>query len=193
MTFDNLDDIKDRWRDANAPLSELTDDTLRLSHRALLRRGSAQDRLASQYRRMIAISIAGIFIWLGAVMHIEFASWARPWLIAASMLFFGLIGCYDYYLYRGVRRIDLATWPVNDVVLEGRRLLRLHKIGVMIFILPAIGLVTFMVCALDMPGTEREGFLIGVLCGAVIGLIAGILTLLRFFRLYRTLTDGLGD
>ena len=45
MNIENLDDIKARWQDANAPLGEMADETLRLSRKALLRRGSAQDKL----------------------------------------------------------------------------------------------------------------------------------------------------
>ena len=187
----NLDDIKQQWQQANAPLSALTDDTVRLSRRALLRRGSAQDKLAAQYRRMIILSGVGFVLWVTSIFLIDVAAWACPWLIVASAVFFATSGGLDLYLYRAVRRIDLASWPVSDVALEGRRLLRFHKFCILLLLPMAFGLLFFLVCTIDAPAEERQGILWGMAVGGAIGLCAGVAILLRFLRLYRTLTDDL--
>lgn len=191
LNIDSLDDMKHCWQDANAPLADMADDTLRLSRRALLRRGSAQDKLAAQYRRMVVLSVAGLALWLFWVFSMDFLGWARPWLAGAAALFFITAGVMDFYLYRAVRRIDVASWPVSAVALEGRRLLGLHKIFILVLLPLAIGLVFFMVYSLDVPADERLGILWGVGVGGAIGLAIGIVILLRFLRLYRTLTDDL--
>ena len=64
MNIENLDDIKSSWQQANAPLSSMAGETLRESRKALLRRGSAQDKLAAQYRRMACAAAAGLAVWL---------------------------------------------------------------------------------------------------------------------------------
>ena len=191
MNIENLDDIKARWQDANAPLGEMADETLRLGRKALLHRGSAQDKLAAQYRRMIGLSVIGLVMWLFCVFDMDFAAWARPWLAVAAAFFFVTAGAMDLYLYRAVKRIDLASWPVSAVALEGRRLLRLHKMFIFLLLPVALGLVFFMVVSLDVPPHERQAILWGVGIGGFFGLAVGTALFLRFLRLYRTLTDDL--
>lgn len=119
MNIENLDDIKSSWQQANAPLSSMAGETLRESRKALLRRGSAQDKLAAQYRRMACAAAAGLAVWLFAVLTmLDFVAWARPWLAVATVVFFVTSGVMDLWLCRAVRRIDLAAWPVSAVALE---------------------------------------------------------------------------
>lgn len=193
MNIENLDDIKSRWQQANAPLSSMAGETLRESHKALLRRGSAQDKLAAQYRRMACVAAAGMLLWLSAVLRmLDFAAWARPWLAVATVVYFATSAAMDLWLCKAVRRIDLAVWPVSAVALEGRRLLRLHKIFILVLLPMAFGLLFFMVWALDVPPHERVWILRGMAAGGVAGIAIGVCILVRFLRLYRTLTDDLG-
>ena len=193
MNIENLDDIKSSWQQANAPLSSMAGETLRESRKALLRRGSAQDKLAAQYRRMACAAAAGLAVWLFAVLTmLDFVAWARPWLAVATVVFFVTSGVMDLWLCRAVRRIDLAAWPVSAVALEGRRLLRVHKIFILVLLPMAFGLLFFMVWALDVPPREREGIMWGMAAGGAAGIAIGVCILVRFLRLSRTLTDDLG-
>ena len=79
----------------------------------------------------------------------------------------------------------------SAVALEGRRLLRLHKIFIFLLLPVALGLVFFMASSLDVPAHERTGILWGVGVGGFVGLCIGTAILFRFLRLYRTLTDDL--
>lgn len=190
MDLNNLDDMKRQWQDANAPLDSMTDETLRLGRRALLRRGSAQEKLAAQYRRMIVLAAVALLMWITMVFagDIVLPQW-RVAVVAGAALFFITAGGIDLYLLCAVRRIDIASWPVNDVAVEGRRLLRCHKLSVLLLLPMALALITLFVFTLDATGDERRWLLYGITVGAVIGLSVGVVILLRFLRLYRSLSD----
>ena len=192
MDLNNLDDIKRQWRQTNAPLDSLTRDTVEMSRRAMLRRGSAQDALRRQYRRMSILAGVGLAMWL----CITFASdmlmvHTRVWVALAATVFFSLCAGIDLYLMEAVSRIDIATWGVSRVALEGHRLLRIHKLSILLLLPLALGLAFSLVCSFDVPDDERRTLIGGVIAGGAIGIIIGIIILLRFLRLYRRLNDEL--
>ncbi len=98
-------------------------------------------------------------------------------------LFFALAGSMDYWLYRGMKSIDISSMPVSEVARKAIFYRRRHLQFIAILVPLAIGIFTLMVLAFN---PDRH-MLAGMACGAIVGLAIGIRQLIAFMDDYRTL------
>lgn len=153
------------------------------------RRQTALEALANHYRRFSTV----IFIF---ALCMPFWIWNAirslgldiP--VAIGLMLFLTLYCLtgstmDWWLYKGISRIDVATMTVADVC---RRIYYYRKkhfqfMGILIpFAIVAIGIMVWIFSA-------DEWALYGIAAGAVIGLAAGLRQFMKFMSEYRDITD----
>lgn len=137
---------------------------------------SARERLMFQYRR---------FIFIGSIMAIVMALTRGeffPWYIKIAFIcYFLLVAAMDYYLYMGIKGIDINTFTVNDLVEKALFYRRRHHIFQLILLPIAIVMLTAQFCI------AAEYFRWGMLAGLIIGLAVGLSIYVRIMRNYKSL------
>ncbi len=153
------------------------------------RRRTALETLAAHYRRfstVILILAMCMPLWMWNVMRsIGLDVNVAVWLMLFLTLYCLTGSTMDWWLYKGISRIDVATMTVSDVC---RRIYYYRKkhfqfMGILIpFAIVAIGIMVWIFSA-------DEWALYGIAAGAVIGLAAGLRQFMKFMSEYRDITD----
>ena len=153
------------------------------------RRQSALQSLAVRYRRFSNISLVmiawSVYMYFNPVMP-------ERWRFITSILFgvyFLTVSIMDYWLYRGIRSIDLAEMSMRAVILKAAFYRKRHLQFVAILLPMALALVGLLVWQF----TDNTTALAGVIFGMLVGLAIGFRQLMKFLDDYRILTRDLSD
>ena len=87
-------------------------------------------------------------------------------------------------LYQRIRSINVQQMPVKEVIRTVMECRKFHIISIMILVPWAICLVSLLAYA----NFENRYFLVGMVCGVLVGLAIGIIKLRQFLADYRDLT-----
>lgn len=167
-----LEGMKSQWRSAN--------ENIRLGSELKINenRRTALDRLARRYRSFAILATGLIFFFppqLALTFHIP------VWMIVWFILIMAASAITDYYLTYLVKRIDVATMPLNKVVEQTLKCRRIHLIFVAVNMPLALGF-----CGAFAYYCKADPYIIsGIICGAILGLIMGLIVLFNFLRDYR--------
>lgn len=147
------------------------------------RRNTALDNLAQRYLTFSRLALvmtlcSPVYMFSGIIPDI----W-RYVIAVCLCVFFGMAGCMDYWLYHGVKSIDIRTMPVSEVVRKAIFYRRRHLQFIAILVPLAISIFTLMALAFS----PSRYMIAGMVCGAVIGIVMGVRQLIAFMDDYRTL------
>lgn len=167
--------LKDCWRDTRISAPETYFDD---------RRRTALERLATRYRWFAVMTLVlALYCPLTICHYIEDHS-----LSFAVAIFFALYllmcSAMDWYLYSGIRAIDVAAMPVDEVLTRAMHCRKRHLQFMCILVPCAAALLGAIFYAM---GTNPY-VLWGMITGAIVGLLIGARQLRRFLADYRSLT-----
>lgn len=165
--------LHDCWRDTRIN----TPDNQSFDHR----RHTALERLALRYRRisLLALLMAG-YIPLTLGRYVEDTT-SRIILMAAFAAYMLVCSAMDYYLYRSVRVIDVATMAVGEVLARATHCRKRHLQFVCVLLPCAFALLGYMAWCVS----GHVWMLWGMAAGALFGAILGTSILRRFLADYR--------
>lgn len=180
------EELKDKWRRLNA--SDAGDDAARrrssrppfyddrmIGNVTSGRVTSARERLMGRYRMMFAgVAPAGM------VCSLPLARLLPWWGLAAVIVFFIIAAVMDYYLYRGVKGIDLSVDGMEEVAAKARFYRRRHHLFQLLLIPCAVFVVSLYFIYLG-GGEIRWALAVGI----VVGLAIGLAVYLQMMRDYR--------
>lgn len=172
----NTEDIEKKWNRLDLNLNQLDDsnqktmDALRLN-----KLKSAQQRLAGTYRRfsIVALLLAPALL-LG---QLRFLDWK---LLLGFAVYFLVASCMDFYLYRGIKGMNLNEMGVDAVAEKARHYKKVHHCCQIVLISMCVPLLAGMF----MSQTE-EYFRWGILCGLVIGVAIGLSLYIKMMKNYK--------
>lgn len=189
----DLEQLKEMWNDLNNRLERLE-----RIERQTLEEGkkvsshkvrTAKEDLAARYRKFMSISLtAGLLfpIYLFLASGGSYPEGTAKY-VSTSLFFiyFMTAAAMDFYLYKEVNRIDLASMTVMEVISRARTLKHRHHIFMAILIpFAAITLGVFASQLIDDPF-----ILAGMATGAVAGIAIGLRQYLRMMRDYREMME----
>lgn len=175
------DELKDNWRklDSASPLRSPRLPAEEIDRITSGRITGARERLIGRYRRMATMVPAAGICCLFPLLKV-FPLW----------VFFSFLGFYivaaakDWYLWKGIKGIDLNCDGVEEVARKARFYRRRHH-QFQIVMIPLAGIIIGMMC---MSALEIDRYMLyGILTGLVIGLPAGLIVYLRIMRDYRSM------
>lgn len=176
--------FKDAWQRHGNQLQQ--DNPLNISSQIINgKRRTALMRLADRYKLFIIIAFGSIFtsiLWMRS--SILDGSIRLP-LIISFIVYFLTCGIMDCVLYHKVTSIDVNSMPTQKVIMRAMRCRKLHLQFMIILIPVAIALIGVLVWLFN----SQTPFLVGILVGAVTGLIIGMVQFRRFMNDYRAVTD----
>lgn len=178
------EEIKKTWEDASRKIFRPTPEEFENMYRK--KKVTALERLASSYRRFsifgLLMSITSIF-WMFA--HFTFVNETMRYVVSVSlMVYFAICFFLDHWLYMGVSSINCYEMPVKEVIEKALYYRKKHLQSVM-FLGPCAVLV-FGVLAYAF--SFEKYVLIGMVAGAVIGLVFGSLQLKEFMDEYKVIS-----
>ncbi|MCM1318970.1 MAG: hypothetical protein NC217_01140 [Muribaculaceae bacterium] len=107
------------------------------------------------------------------------------WLAIAFAVYFMVVFCMEFWLWRGVGTIDPLTMDVAEVMQKSAFYRKRHVQFVFFLIPMAIALLTFT----GYVFSYNTDFLNGMITGAICGLIIGIIQFRRFMAEYKKLCE----
>lgn len=176
------EELKDKWRELNENVGCSARDTV-ADEAPLIdaitsgRMMSARERLMRRYR-MIALTLAPV----GIVCQLPMVRFLPLWSIALNVVYFLTAALMDWYLYRGVKGIDLSESGVEEVASQARFYRRRHH-QFQIILIP----VAVVLLGVYFTSFTETAFVWGMVVGAVIGLLAGLKMYLDMMGDYRTM------
>lgn len=171
----NPEELKNRWRELDTPRNGDIPDPV-IDNVTSGKITSARERLMRRYRMMcVAVAPTGIICTIMTHDLLPF------WGMAVIISFFAVAALMDYYLYRGIRSIDLSAWGVEEVARKARFYRRRHHIFQIILIpWAALILGVYFSCF-----AHEEAMLWGMAAGGLVGLGAGLAVYFQMMRDYR--------
>ena len=136
---------------------------------------SAREKLISSYRAMFAL-VAPLGLSSIIPIHQQLPLWGIILVIA----FFITAAAMDYYLYRGIRSIDVSVDGIDEVAAKARFYRRRHHLFQAILIPIAIIIVSMFFCYMTLPEMR-----IGMYAGLAIGIAAGFAIYIRMMHEYK--------
>ncbi|WP_289158745.1 hypothetical protein [uncultured Muribaculum sp.] len=172
----NTEDIENKWSRLDLNLNKLDDkdrktmDALKLNNLK-----SAQQRLADTYRRFSIVAI--LLVPTLILGQLRFLDWK---LLLGFAVYFLIASGMDFYLYRGIKGLDLNEMGVDAVAEKARHYKKVHHCCQIVLISMCVPLLAGMF----MSQTE-EYFRWGMLCGLVIGVAIGLSLYIKMMRNYK--------
>ncbi len=136
---------------------------------------SAREKLMSSYRAMFAI-VAPLGLSSLIPIHQQLPLCG----LILAIAFFVTAAIMDYYLYRGIRSIDVSVDGIDEVATKARFYRRRHHLFQAILIPFAVIIVSMYFCYMTLPEMR-----IGMYAGLAIGLAAGFAIYFRMMREYK--------
>lgn len=176
------DELKNTWRQSGAadpssygrPVGDAEIDRITSG-----RITGARDRLMRQYRLTFLFAPAA-----GILCQLPLLGTIPLWISLAFILFFIIAGGMDYYLWRGIRSIDLDFDGVEEVARKARFYRRRHHQFQLLLIPAAVVIIT----AFALSAAEVDIHMVyGIIAGIVIGLPLGLTVYFRMMRNYRSM------
>lgn len=172
------ENIKMLWRDAKIDSCPTPD----IQSILIQRRYTALERLARRYRNFSIISAIAIVAMPFLMMNMGLMQKALLPLIFFADFYFFLASVMDLWLSNGISKIDCALMSVTEVLHRASFYRKRHLQFVLILLPMAVLFIASIIYFRD--DNMNEYFLIGVISGALVGLIIGVSQLLRFLRDY---------
>lgn len=177
------EEFKEKWRKLNGkPDGDLNNNRQGESnHDPLIddvvsgKAKSARERLMNSYRSMFAI-VAPLGLLSIYPIHQQLPLWG----IILAIAFFLTAAAMDFYLYRGIRSIDVSVDGIEEVATKARFYRRRHHLFQAILIPIAVIIVSMYFCHMTLPEMR-----VGMYAGLAIGLIAGFGIYFRMMREYK--------
>lgn len=180
----NPEELKDKWRSLNASRRPDNGEPAPFYNDPLVdnvtsgRVTSARDRLMRRYRMMFS-ALAPIGIGC-ALSTRSFFPW---WGIVAILVFFLVAASMDYYLYRGIRSIDLSVDGVEKVAEKARFFRRRHHLFQLILLPLAI-----VVVSIYFSTFREEAMRWGLYAGLAFGAVVGLAIYIQMMRDYKSMS-----
>ena len=171
----NPEELKNRWRELDTPRNGDIPDPV-IDNVTSGKASSARERLMRRYRMMfLLVSPVGILCTI--MTHDLLPLWG----MVVILSFFAVAALMDYYLYRGIRSIDLSAEGVEEVARKARFYRRRHHVFQIILIpWAAVILGIYFSCF-----AQEESMLWGMAAGGLVGLGAGLAVYFQMMRDYR--------
>lgn len=183
--MDELNDMKNLWRELNERISALEEDNRRLARKVMNENfKTVQEKLIRKYTFFIIIAVVMIFyMWIFVWFNPDVVEKYKVVTSVYWSVFFILEAGIDFYLRHQVKQIDIYNSSVKDIALQAAKNWRVHKIAVFCGIPVAIGAVILFGLLLN-----ADMFVIYcMIAGGMIGLLVGIRQLKKFYENYRIL------
>lgn len=154
------------------------------NNRPDMNRETALDDLAYRYRRFAILATVFTFIMPSLFLgHIFPGEWKLISYISFSV-YFATAAAMDWWLFYGIRHIDIFDMPVTQVTRLALYYRKWHHRFMAILLPFAIALFSMFVLSLG----GNTAALLGAITGGVVGLIIGLMHYRRFMRDYRCLS-----
>jgi O-antigen ligase len=172
----NIDELKSEWQSLNT-ISKKTDDTT-ISDIVDGKITSARDHLMKQYKTMFSI-VAPI----GCAAQFAIFYLLPLYVVICTTIYFVIAGIMDYYLYRGIKGLDLYTEGVTRIATKAKFYRRRHRQFQLILLpMAVILIILYFSCATEW---QKMGFIVGI----IIGLAVGLPTYFKIMRNYKQLSN----
>jgi hypothetical protein len=171
----NIDELKNEWQSLNTVSKDSNDMVVKdVVNGKIL---SARERLMKQYKMFSLVAP------IVCVAQFIFFRILPLYIIIAMTIYFAVAGLMDFYLYKGMKNLDLSTEGVAQIATKAKFYRRRHHQFQLILIPMAVVLIIlFLGCS---TGWQQ----LGVVVGIFVGLIAGLPTYLRMMRDYKQLSN----
>lgn len=148
---------------------------------------TALQRLSKRYKRFSVIAAIFIFWSINLVFNPVFPKGSRFILGITFGIGFLICSVMDFYLYRKLQGINVATMNVREVINEALKLRKRH-FQFMLFTIPwGIWMLGYIIyCCAD-----NIYMMYGIAAGAVTGLLIGLYQLSEFMADYKRITEPL--
>lgn len=181
--MDNIEDMKTLWKELDNRISFLEEENRKLARSVKENKlSSARENLIRKYRMFIILECIMIIWVILFVSHnpMVIEKYKLATTIYWSVFFLIEMGL-DLFLLIKTKAINIYDSPVTEIVKRAATNWKTHKIGIAIGIPLAIGAVILFALALD----ANEFAVLGIITGAIVGVIIGIKQLLKFREYYR--------
>jgi len=172
----NIEELKNEWQSLNTMSKESNDSMVKDVVRGKIT--SARERLMKQYKTMFSVIAPIACAAQFAIFYL-----LPIYVIIYTTIYFVISGTMDYYLYRGIKGLDLSTESVTQVATKAKFYRRRHH-QFQLILLP---MMVILVILYFSSATEWQQ--IGMVVGIIIGLAAGIPTYIRIMRDYKELLN----
>lgn len=185
MKEDNFDELQRAWKEGFRAGSERDYNNL-FNMDNSGKRSTALENLAARYKRFAIVGTAMILV---STCYLNGHIFPEPYNVILSfsmMVYFAIAAMMDWWLYRGIKSIDIYRDSVAEVSHKARFYRRRHLQFMMILVPIMIALLTIMIIS-TLPNRYMTA---GIISGSLVGLILGLMALFRFLDEYRSLTMG---
>ncbi len=172
----NIDELKNGWQSLNTRSKESNDSIVKDVVKGKIT--PARERLMKQYKTMFSVIAPIACAAQFAIFYL-----LPVYVIIYATIYFVTAGIMDYYLYRGIKGVDLSTDSVTQVATKAKFYRRRHHL----FQLILLPMAAILICLYFSSATEWQQ--IGMVVGIFIGLAAGIPTYIRIMRDYKQLMN----
>lgn len=184
MKEENFDELRRAWKEGFRAASDRDYDQF-LHNRDYGNRRTALENLAARYKRFAILGTAMILV---STCYLNAHIFPEPYNVILSfgmMVYFAIAAVMDWWLYRGVRSIDIYNESVSEVSRRARFYRRRHLQFIIVLVPIMIALVTLMIVST----LSNRYMTTGLIAGCLFGLVLGIMALTRFMDEYRSLTS----
>jgi hypothetical protein len=172
----NIDELKNGWQSLNTRSKESNDSIVKDVVKGKIT--SARERLMKRYKTMFSV-----FAPIACAAQFAIFNLLPVYVIIYATIYFVTAGIMDYYLYRGIKGLDLSSESVTQVATKAKFYRRRHHQ----FQLILIPMAVILICLYFSRTTEWQQ--IGMIVGMIIGLAVGIPSYIRIMRDYKQLMN----
>ena len=184
MREENFDELRRAWKEGfRAASSHDYDELIDINNSN--QRKTALENLAERYKRFAILGTAMILV---STCYLNAHIFPEPYniiLACGMMVYFAIAAMMDWWLYRGVKSIDIYRESVSEVSRRARYYRRRHLQFMAVLVPIMIALLVVMFTAT----ISNRYMTAGLIAGALFGLVIGLFALTRFMDEYRSLTS----
>jgi hypothetical protein len=171
----NIDELKNEWQSLNTVSKESNDSMVKDVVKGKIT--SAREHLMKQYKTMFSV-----FAPIACAAQFTIFYQLPLYVIIYATIYFTIAGIMDFYLYKGIKGLDLSTEGVTQIATKAKFYRRRHHQ----FQLILIPMAVILICLYFSSATEWQQ--IGMAVGLIVGLAAGIPTYIGIMRDYKQLS-----
>jgi membrane-associated HD superfamily phosphohydrolase len=168
----NIDELKNEWQSLKT-MPKQTGDTM-VTDVVNGKLSSAREHLMTQYKKMFAFMAP-----FGCVVLFALAYRLPLSIVIVTTLYILIAAAMDYYLYRGIKGLDLSTEGVTQIVTKAKFYRRRHH-QFQLFLIPVVVILIGLYFSFATEW-EQKGLVVGVIIGLVVGL-PKYLSLMRDYK-----------
>lgn len=177
------DDLKKKWRDTNVSMPR---DTVSYESITTGKRKTALDNLTRRYLWFSNLELAFLLIVPFNLMNLALFPDLKYRMLMVIWFgsFFIIAFVMDRWLYHGIKRIDVFTMSVSEVVAKALYFRKWHIRFIFILIPLALGCLGLLAYI-----TDELAFRLGMIAGFLLGVAIGVRQLMAFLADYRSITS----